>query len=212
MESPENFLPHDRTPPILVVLSGPSGVGKDAALKRMRTMDRPWHFVVTCTTRPMRPQEVDGLDYIFVDERKFQDMARAGEFLEMAQVYGFYYGVPKTQIKEALDRGLDVILKVDVQGATTIKRLIPEAVFIFLAPPSLEELDRRLQERRTEHPRYRDVRIRAALKELAKVPMFDYVVVNERDRLDEAVAKIEAIITAEKCRVVPRKVTLPDKV
>jgi guanylate kinase len=191
-----------------VVITGPSGVGKDAALKRMRLLERPWHFTVTATTRPRRPQERDGVDYIFLEPERFHEMLKAGEFLEYAQVYGYWYGVPRQQVREALERGLDVIMKVDVQGASTIKRLVPQGVFIFLAPPSMEELERRLRQRKTESPKVLETRLKRAREEMECLPMFDYLVVNQNGRLDEAVACIDAIITAEKCRIPPRRIAL----
>lgn len=194
--------------PLLVVITGPSGVGKDAALKRMRLLERPWHFTVTATTRPRRPQERDGVDYIFLEPERFHEMLKAGEFLEYAQVYGYWYGVPRQQVREALERGLDVIMKVDVQGASTIKRLVPQGVFIFLAPPSMEELERRLRQRKTESPKVLETRLKRAREEMECLPMFDYLVVNQNGRLDEAVACIDAIITAEKCRIPPRRIAL----
>ena len=194
--------------PLLVVLSGPSGVGKDAALSAMRGLDRPWHFVVTATTRPKRFSETHGTDYIFLEPGTFEEMVAGGEFLECAQVYGTWYGVPKSQVREALDRGLDTILKIDVQGAATIKRLAPQAVFIFLAPTSMEELGHRLSRRATEAAGDLEVRTRIAWHEMEHLPDFDYRVENPDCRLHEAVASIDAIITAEKCRVPPRQVSV----
>ncbi|MFQ5861015.1 MAG: guanylate kinase, partial [Dehalococcoidia bacterium] len=163
--------------PVLLVLSGPSGAGKDAVLKRMRTLQRPWHFVVTATTRPKRSGEQEGLDYIFLEPSTFQAMQERGEFLECAQVYGRWYGVPRQQVREALEQGRDVLMKVDVQGAATIKRLAPQAVFVFLAPPSLEELERRLRQRATESRTDLEVRIQTARQEMESLPSFDYLVV-----------------------------------
>ena len=135
---------------LLVVLSGPSGVGKDAVLSRMREGAVPYHFTVTATTRAQRPGERDGVDYIFLTSDQFDRMVEQDGFLEWAHVYGNRYGVPKDQVRKALEQGKDVLLKADVQGAATLKRLAPEAVFIFLVAPSLEELERRLRDRKTE--------------------------------------------------------------
>ncbi|MBI2849395.1 MAG: guanylate kinase [Chloroflexi bacterium] len=190
--------------PLLVILSGPSGVGKDAALSRMRKMGLPFYYTVTATTRPCRPAEVDNVDYQFVSYARFQDMVARGELLEWANVYGNYYGVPRQQVVEALGTGQDVILKVDVQGAATIKRTIPEALFLFLAPPSMEELVIRLKQRKTEMVNDLEIRIRRAKEEMDSLVLFDYVVVN--DLLEEAVEQIRAIVVAEKCRVIPRMV------
>lgn len=136
-------------------------------------------------------------------------MAERGEFLEKAQVYGHWYGVPKAQIREAFRKGLDVFIRVDVQGAATIKSIAPEGVFIFLAPFSLEELRQRLEKRNTESQKDLALRLQMAQDEISKLPIFDYVVVNRQGKLWETVTQIQAIITAEKCRANPRRVTLP---
>ena len=194
--------------PLFVVLSGPSGVGKDAVLARMRRLGRPYHFVVTATTRPQRAGEQDGVDYFFISPDQFLEMMDRGDFLEHAQVYGKWYGVPQPQVKEALDKGVDVLVKTDVQGAATLKRVVPEGVFVFLAPPSLKELEERLRQRKTESTEELTLRIQTARKEMKDLSMFDYVVVNYNGRLEETVARLEAIITAEKCRIPPRRVRL----
>jgi guanylate kinase len=193
-------------PPLLVVLSGPSGVGKDAALAGLKELQRPWYFVVTATTRPRRPGERYGVDYIFLDSDTFLEMKERSEFLECAEVYGRWYGVPRSQVRYGLESGKDVILKVDVQGAETVRRLAPDAVFIFMAPGSFEELQRRLAQRMTESPRELELRLAVAREELARINEFDYRVANCDDCLEQAVADIDAIIAAEKCRVVPRSV------
>ncbi len=192
-------------PALLVVVSGPSGVGKDAALKRMRELKYPFYFLVTNTTRPKRTDEVDGLDYHFVTKEKFASMAESGEFLERAVVYGFDYGNSRREVRQALERGQDVIMRIDVQGATTIKKLVPDAVFVFLLPPSMQALERRLRNRRTEPEEYLQIRLHAARLEINEVEKFDYSIVNEDDALDETAQMIQAIIRAEKCRVKPRK-------
>ncbi|MDO8532334.1 MAG: guanylate kinase [Dehalococcoidia bacterium] len=190
--------------PLLVVLSGPSGVGKDAVLVRLRALDRPYHFTITATTRPKRASERDGVDYFFYTEEAFTAMKERGEFLESAHVYGHWYGVPRSQVREALSRGRDVFIKIDVQGAATIKSLAPQAVFIFLASPTLEELERRLRQRKTEREVDMERRIKTAQEEMARLPMFDYVVVNDNGRIDHAASTIEAILQAERCRIPPR--------
>lgn len=195
-------------PALLVVVSGPSGVGKDAALKRMRELKYPFYFLVTNTTRPKRTDEVDGLDYHFVTKEKFASMAESGEFLERAVVYGFDYGNSRREVRQALERGQDVIMRIDVQGATTIKKLVPDAVFVFLLPPSMQALERRLRNRRTEPEEYLQIRLHAARLEINEVEKFDYSIVNEDDALDETAQMIQAIIRAEKCRVKPRKLTI----
>ena len=152
----------------MVVISGPSGVGKDAVLERMKASNVPYHFAVTATARPKRDDEVDGVDYIFVERDEFQRMIRNDELLEWAEVYGNPYGVPKSQVREALARGQDVILKIDVQGADNIRRFVPGVVYVFLAPPDLAELESRLTRRRTESTETLQVRLESAAKELEK--------------------------------------------
>lgn len=191
-----------------MVLSGPSGVGKDAALTILRTLDRPWHFVVTATTRPRRPGEGDGADYIFLTEEQFQDMLIEGEFLEHARVYGNWYGVPKQQVRDAMAGGKDVILKVDVQGAATLKSMAPEAVFIFLVPHSMDELNERLRKRATETGGDLELRTGIVEEEMEHLSGFDYRVVNREGCLDDAVSCIDSIILAERCRIPPRQVSL----
>lgn len=199
---------HRETYPLLVVISGPSGVGKDAVRKRMQERGCPFHFVVTATDRPQRPGEVHGKDYYFVSTAEFERMLANDELLEHAMVYGQHKGVPKAHVRQALVSGQDVLMRVDVQGAATIRRLVPDAVLIFLMPSSEEELIRRLQERRTEDPQALQMRIARAREELKCLPDFDYVVINRDNKLDETVDQIMAIITAEKCRVRPRKIEL----
>jgi guanylate kinase len=194
--------------PLLVVISGPSGVGKDSVLMRMRELAFPFHFVVTATSRPIRPGEIDGYDYHFVSVERFEQMIQNDELLEWAKVYGQYKGIPKSEVRQAMASGRDVLLRINVDGAATIKRLAPEAVFIFLAPASPEELRRRLTVRRTESPQEIERRLAMASEEMEQVQHFDYVVINREDRLDEAVGQIRAIIIAEKQRVFPRQVTL----
>ena len=195
-------------PPLLVVLSGPSGVGKDAVLSELRKLDRPWQFAVTATTRPMRPGERDGVDYIFLDADTFARMRERDEFIECAEVYGRWYGVPRSQARDALRSGKDVFLKIDVQGAATIRHMAPESLLIFLIPPSLEELQQRLRGRMTESAEELERRLHTAGEELAQVHHFDYRVINPDGHLDRAAADIDAIVAAEKCRVVPRMVQL----
>lgn len=194
--------------PLLIVLSGPSGVGKDAVLTRLRESGCPLRYITTLTTRTQRPNEKDGVDYHFVSEAKFREMLDGNAMLESANVYGNWYGVPRAAVKEALDRGEDVIIKIDVQGAATIRRIAPRAVFIFLTGPSIEELSNRLGQRLTESPDQLAVRLRTAEEEMKQLHLFDYVVVNREGEIDAAVSRIEAIITAEKCRVNPRQIEL----
>ncbi len=190
--------------PLLVVLSGPSGAGKDAILSRLKESALSLFYVVTFTTRPRRPGEADGHDYHFVSSEKFRDLRDEGELLEWAEVYGHLYGVPKEPLRQALSEGRDVVLKVDIQGATTIKKILPQAVFIFIMPSSLEELRHRLEERGTESDTELTLRVEKAQREIESWPLFDYIVVNRQGKIDLTLAKIEAIITAEKCRTRPR--------
>ena len=190
----------DEGVPLLVVISGPSGVGKDAVLERMKASNVPYHFSVTATARPKRENEVDGVDYIFVEGDEFQSMIRNDELLEWAEVYGNPYGVPKSPVRDALARGQDVILKIDVQGADNIRRLVPGAVYVFLAPPDMSELEHRLTRRRTESTDTLKVRLATAAKELEEAAKFDYVVVNRTGRLDKAVEEINTIIRRERGR------------
>jgi len=196
------------TRPLLIVLSGPSGAGKDAVLSRMRNSDYPLKYITTVTTRPHRASETNNVDYHFVPEEKFQAMIERNELLEWATVYGNWYGVPKKPVKQALDAGQDTVVKVDVQGAAAIKKILPEAVFIFLMPPSREELKQRLKQRHTESSVDLDLRIKTAEEELKQLSLFDYVVFNRQGEIDRAVAKIQSIITAEKHRATPRKISL----
>ena len=186
--------------PLLVVVSGPSGVGKDAVIERMKASNVPYHFAVTATARPKRENEVDGVDYVFVERDEFQCMIRNDELLEWAEVYGNPYGVPKSPVRDALARGQDVVLKIDVQGADNIRQLVPGAVYVFLSPPDVAELERRLTQRRTESPKTLKVRLETAEKELEEAEKYDYVVVNRTGRIDEAVEEIMSIISHERTR------------
>jgi len=194
--------------PLLVVLSGPSGVGKDTVLARMRRLGRPFHYVITATTRPKRAGEKKGIDYHFLPRKEFQQMIDKHQFLEWANVYGNYYGVPKDEITSALSKGVDAIVKVDVQGAATIKEILPQAVFIFLMPPSVEELEKRLRRRRSESSEDLSLRLERAKEEIESLPLFDYVITSRQNKLDEVVSQIDAIVAVEKCRVKPRIVKL----
>ena len=193
--------------PLVVVISGPSGVGKDAIINQMKKTAVPGQYIVTATTRRRRPREKSGLDYCFLSQAEFEKMIEGGQLLEHASVYGHYYGVPFQPVKEALEKGSDVFIKVDVQGAETIKGKLPRAILIFITPPSYQELKRRLEKRLTESPETLKRRLDAASEEMKKLPAFDYAVVN--DRLEDAVAEIQAIISAEKCRLPHRHINLP---
>ena len=194
--------------PVLLVLSGPSGVGKDAVLERMKERRLPLRYVTTVTTRAQRPREVEGKDYFFTSQAEFKGLIDQNELLEYAEVYGNFYGVPKAPVREALRGGHNAVVKVDVQGAATIKKIAPEGVFVFLLPPSLEELTKRLSRRLTESPQTLKRRLETAPEELSQLGMFDYFVVNHEGKIDQAVDEIAAIITAEKSRVRPRRIEL----
>jgi len=190
--------------PLLIVLSGLSGVGKDTVLAKLRKSKFPAHISVTSTTRPRRSGEKEGVDYYFVTQDKFREMIKKDELLEHATVYGNSYGPPKQPIQKALKAGQDVILRIDVQGAATIKKKVPQALLIFLITLTLDELEKRLRKRHTETPAELELRLKTAKKELESIPMFDYVVVNREGKIDQTIADINAIITAEKCRAVQR--------
>ncbi len=195
-------------PALMIVISGPSGVGKDATIKQMIELGYPFHFVVTATTRPKRAGEVDGVDYFFVSMGEFAQLIEKGELLEYAVVYGQYKGIPKQQVRDALATGKDVVLRIDVQGAATLRRLVPEAIFIFLTAESEEALIRRLMERKSETPDGLKIRAATAREELKRMNEFDYCVVNRDCNLRETAETIAAIIRAEKARVRPRRVRL----
>ena len=205
----ENQPSFDSPPrPLMIVLSGPSGVGKDVLLTRIKQSGYPLKYVTTVTTRGKRANERDNEHYHFVSPGEFQEMIKNEEFLEWASVYGNWYGVPKQPIQKALEKGQDTIVKVDIQGAATIKKLLPEVVSIIVMPPSMEGLVSRLNQRRTETHFDLALRIKTAGGEVKQLALFDYVVVNREDEVDLAVSEVKAIITAEKCRVSPRKITL----
>ena len=201
--------PHEPgSAPLLIVISGPSGVGKDTVLSRMKEQGRGYHFTVTATTRRRRPTERDGVDYIFHSEQTFRAMIEQGELIEWAQVHGHLYGVPRAQVRDAMARGLDVIMKIDVQGAATIRQIAAEAVSIFLSPPSIDELARRLEGRSSETQADLDIRLKTAEREMERAGEFDYVVENATGRIDETIREIEAIIERERQRSPPRRVAL----
>jgi guanylate kinase len=194
--------------PLLIVISGPSGAGKDTVMQRMKERGLPFHFVVTATTRPMRNNETHGKDYFFVSKEEFARMIDEDELIEHAMVYGDYKGIPKQQVREALATGKDVVMRIDVQGAESVRKLAPQALMIFIATENEEDLVRRLTTRKTETVDSLALRIATARKELNRVEAFDYVIVNREFHLDETVDTIRAIIDAEHHRVKPRKVEL----
>lgn len=206
--SPDSEYNIHHTQPLLIVISGPSGAGKDTVMQRMKERGLPFHFVVTATTREQRANETHGRDYFFVSKEEFARMIDEDELIEHAMVYGDYKGIPKQQVREALASGKDVVMRIDVQGAGTVRRLASEALMIFITTENEKDLVRRLETRKTETPDALALRIATARKELKRVESFDYVVVNREFHLDETVDTIRAIIDAEHHRVMPRRVQL----
>jgi guanylate kinase len=191
-----------------VVISGPSGVGKDTVVHHLKQRGLPFHFVVTATSRPRRPEEVQGVDYFFYSDAEFLDLLGRGELLEHALVYNEHKGVPTQQVRDAMASGLDVVMRVDVQGAKTIKQLAPEAIAIFLMARDEAELAQRLRMRKTESEEHLQTRLQAAREELHYLDLFDYRVVNADSEVEAAVSTILAIIEAEHHRTHPRQVRL----
>jgi guanylate kinase len=206
LNSPDPYNP--ARAPLLIVISGPSGVGKDSVVQRLKERDYPFHFVVTATTRAPRPQEEHGKDYFFISEAEFEKMIEEDELLEHALVYGQHKGIPKQQVREALESGKDVVMRLDVQGAATVKGIVPEAILVFLTAASEEELLQRLHKRATDSEEQIRRRFQIAREELERIVEFDYLVVNPDSQLDQAVDTILSIIEAEHSRVHPRRVEL----
>ena len=194
--------------PLMVVISGPSGVGKDTVVDRMQERGLPFHFVVTATTRARRSTEVEGVDYVFLSQEEFKGMIEAGEFIEHALVYGEHKGIPRKQVQQALASGMDVVLRVDVQGAKTLRGLYPEALLIYLATSSEDELVERLKRRRTESPEKLQLRLETAREEFGYLHLFDYAVINAEGQVEQAVDTILAIIQGEHHRVIPRRISV----
>lgn len=185
---------------MLIVFSGPSGVGKDTLLERLEKICPKLKRCVTYTTREPRPGEVAGVDYNFARIREFHQMIEEGEFLEYAQVHLDLYGTPLASVKELRGKGLDVVLKIDVQGALTVKEKVPDALMIFVAPPSMEELEHRLRARYTDSEAAIRKRLSDAQEEIDRIPNYDYLVVN--DEIDAAVDRLRCIIMAEHLRII----------
>lgn len=189
---------------LMIVISGPSGVGKDSVIHALLKRDLPIHFVVTANTRQPRPDEKEGVDYFFVSRERFQEMIANKELIEYSPVYDDFKGVPRSQVEQAFASGKDVIMRLDVQGAEKIRKLFPDALLIFLVPSNEEEWLERFRGRDGEPPKDWDVRMDKVREEMQKVPLFDYIVVNPKNRLKEAVDTVEAIIRAEHHRTKPR--------
>ncbi|MDP9482673.1 MAG: guanylate kinase [Chloroflexota bacterium] len=193
---------------MLMIISGPSGVGKDAVIDalRERNRDSNFHYVITCTTRAQRPGEVNGVSYHFLGVDRFVAMRDADELLEANEVHGNWYGTPRAQVREALLAGRDVILKIDVQGAQVIKENVPEAILIFIVPPSLESLFQRLKSRATETADELELRQRNAAIELGRQEDYDYIVENRDGEVEATAARIERIIESERALHPDRRV------
>ncbi len=184
---------------LLIVISGASGTGKGTICKKLLAKSPGIAYSISATTRKPRPGEVDGREYYFLSVDEFKAWIAEGKFLEYAEVYGNFYGTPLNKIEERLKRGEDILLEIDVQGALNVKKKCPEGIYIFLLPPSLEELKRRIEGRGTENPESLTRRLQNAVAEIQIGLQYDYVVVN--DTIDNAAAQIEAILTAERCKV-----------
>ncbi len=192
--------------PLLIVISGPSGIGKDSVLLELKRRGLPFHFVVTANTRAPRADEVHGRDYLFMTREEFQAGVERGDFIEHAEVYNDLKGIPRWQVENAIKSGKDVVLRVDVQGAETIRGLYPEAVLIYLIPRNYDEWYKRLVSRKTETAEDLETRVRISVKELEKIGIFDYLVVNAENLLCQAVDDIIGIIRTEHLAVKHRKI------
>ncbi|ERI92850.1 guanylate kinase [Clostridiales bacterium oral taxon 876 str. F0540] len=190
---------------LLLVISGPSGAGKGTICKALLEKNDFW-ISVSSTTRSPRDGEVHGNNYYFITKEEFKDKIDKGDFLEYAEVYGNYYGTPKSNVIEMLESGKDVILEIDIQGALKVKEAFPEGIFIFILPPSMEELKQRIIRRGSETPESLMTRFKSAYKEINYVSKYSYAVVN--DTVSDAVEKIESIVIAERCRVDRMKDTI----
>lgn len=186
----------------LVVLSGPSGVGKSTVIAELMAQ-RPLYFSVSYTTRQPRTGEQDGVNYNFVSRQEFERMIADNELLEYAEYVENYYGTSLKVIREKLDSGVDVLLDIEVKGAAKVRQSCPEAIFIFMIPPSFEELSRRLHARNTDNEDVISGRLEKARQEYREIPNYDYLVIN--DKVSNAVGEIESILTAAECRVLNRK-------
>ena len=194
---------------MVVVISGPSGVGKDVMIESMiESVRLGFHFTVSATTREARPGEVEGVNHYFVSVDAFVNLIASDDLLEWAMVYGNYYGVPKQQLREALSAGKHVIVRVDVQGAKRITEIIPQALLIFIVPPSLEVLRSHLENRGVDSEEEMKKRLAAASEEINQASLFDYTVTNEENKLDETVEKVVEIIETESKRIPPRIVKI----
>jgi guanylate kinase len=193
--------------PLLLVISGPSGVGKDAVINGLKR-HHDIYTVITTTTRTKRPRESQGNPYHFVSKLQFEKIIASDKLLEWAKVYDNYYGVPRNEVVKALKKSQAVVIKVDVQGARTIKSIIPEAIYIFLLPSKADELSRRIIKRGSTGKVDLQLRLKTAEEEINYISLFDYVVLNAENRLDQTISSINSIIKSERCRVQPRNISL----
>ncbi len=194
--------------PLLVVLSGPSGAGKDAVLDEMARRGHRFHRVVTCTTRAPRENEREGVDYFFVSDAEFDKLVADDGLLEHAVVYGMGYGVPRQQVIDRLAESLDVYVRTDVQGASTIKRIAPGALLVFIAPASLDELEQRIRARGSDDEEHVQRRLKTAHDEMARRAEFDYVIVNAPGRLESTVDHLLEVLDVERMKPRPPRAGL----
>ncbi len=205
MDKERGFTQH----PLVVVISGPSGVGKDVIIDHMICSKRiGFHFVVTTTTRSPRRGEQEGINHNFVSVGYFKQLIQTNKLLEWAQVYDNYYGVPRTQVRDALAAGKHVVIRVDVQGAKRLKEIIPEALLIFIVPPSLDVLRCHLEKRGVDTENEMNKRLLAATQEITQAELFDFTVTNKEHQLDETVNQVIEIIETESREKPPRKISL----
>lgn len=207
-EQPKQHQTPQPSPGLLFVLSAPSGTGKDTVINALKQQGMDFYVVSSVTTRLPRPGESEGNPYHFISQEAFERLVANDELLEYANVHGNWYGQPRQPIRDNLRAGRDVLLKIDVQGAATVRSKVPEAIFIFLIPDSLEELRQRLNERKTETTGELQRRLADARTELAQQHWYDYVVINRQGHLQEAVDYVRAIMLAEHCRTQPRHIDI----
>ena len=214
LEMERHMSQQEGTPPpsprqgLLFVLSAPSGTGKDTVISTARAQWMDVFVVPSVTTRQPRPGESEGNPYNFISKETFEELVGKGELLEFANVHGNWYGQPRQPIRDNLSAGCDVLLKIDVKGAATVRKKVPQAIFIFLVPESIEDLATRLVNRNTETADELKRRLEDARNELAQQDWYDYVITNRQGHAAEAAEKLRAIITAEHSRVHPRQVTI----